>query len=262
VADPIPSDVDTLRAALAAEQQARRDAEARASGAEAMVAHLKLLIAKMRRDRFGASAERGRKLLDQLEMQLEELETAATEDEVAADTAPVVQIKAILAQRIACLSEVRSKPIRLLPQMAGRSANPLLILAADPLLTLAISFASFVLFGYLLVLFTVPEYSRMYPNDSFPEVFDPLIENLTWFWEPTAKEYTEYIPILCSTLLTTVWTILFFVSTTLLKILLPLQRFTAWFFDVEKRPLQAVGVVSGALVMIGTGFWSLIRTVI
>jgi transposase len=70
------------------EQQARREAEARASGAEAMVAHLKLLIAKMKRDRFGASAERGRKLLDQLEMQLEELETAATEDEVAANAAP------------------------------------------------------------------------------------------------------------------------------------------------------------------------------
>ena len=54
-----------------------------------MVAHLKLLIAKMKRDRFGASAERGRKLLDQLEMQLEELETAAAEDEAAAaDAAP------------------------------------------------------------------------------------------------------------------------------------------------------------------------------
>lgn len=86
--DPIPPDTEALRAALAAEQQARREAEARASGAEAMVAHLKLLIAKMKRDRFGASAERGRKLLDQLEMQLEELETAATEDEaVAANTA-------------------------------------------------------------------------------------------------------------------------------------------------------------------------------
>ena len=42
-----------------------------------MIAHLKLLIAKLRRDRFGASAERGRKLLDQLELQLEELETDA-----------------------------------------------------------------------------------------------------------------------------------------------------------------------------------------
>src|SRR6201993_5521831 len=79
-----PNEIDALRAALAAERAARQLAEARASGTEAMVAHLKLLIAKMKRDRFGASAERGRKLLDQLEMQLEELETAAAEDEVAA----------------------------------------------------------------------------------------------------------------------------------------------------------------------------------
>lgn len=77
----VPDDLAALRAALVAEQAARREAEARASGAEAMVAHLKLLIAKLRHERFGASSERGRKLLDQLELQLEELETAAAEDE-------------------------------------------------------------------------------------------------------------------------------------------------------------------------------------
>ncbi len=37
------------------------------SGAGAMVAHLKLLIAKLKHDRFGTPSERGRKLLDQLE---------------------------------------------------------------------------------------------------------------------------------------------------------------------------------------------------
>jgi hypothetical protein len=52
----VPDDIGALRAALAAEQQARREAEARASGAEAMVAHLKLMIAKLRHDRFGASS--------------------------------------------------------------------------------------------------------------------------------------------------------------------------------------------------------------
>jgi transposase len=103
VPDPIPSDTESLRAALAAEQQARREAEARASGAEAMVAHLKLLIAKMKRDRFGASAERGRKLLDQLEMQLEELETAATEDEVAANAT---------ADKTTVRPFTRAKPVR------------------------------------------------------------------------------------------------------------------------------------------------------
>ena len=88
--DPVPDNIEALRAALlheraalAAEQLARREAEAPASGAEAIVAHLKLLIAKLRHDRFGASSERGRKLLDQLELQPEELEATAAEDEAA-----------------------------------------------------------------------------------------------------------------------------------------------------------------------------------
>jgi transposase len=52
-----------------------------------MVAYLKLLIAKMKRERFGQSAERGRQLLDQLELQLEELDTKASEDKLAAEPA-------------------------------------------------------------------------------------------------------------------------------------------------------------------------------
>jgi len=84
-ANTVPDDISQLRAALAAEQLARREAEARASGAEAMVAHLKLLIAPLKHDRFGASSERDRKLLDQLELQLEELEAAAAADEAALD---------------------------------------------------------------------------------------------------------------------------------------------------------------------------------
>jgi transposase len=98
--ETLPDDVDALKAALLAERAARREFEARASGAEAMVAHLKLLIAKMKRDCFGASAERGRKLLDQLEMQLEELETAAAEDEgAAAITAPTTVVRPLTRAR-------------------------------------------------------------------------------------------------------------------------------------------------------------------
>jgi transposase len=82
--EPVPDDIDWLKAALAAERAARQEAEVRASGAEAMVAHLKLLIARMKRDRFGQSAERGRQL-DQLELQLEELEASASEDQAAAE---------------------------------------------------------------------------------------------------------------------------------------------------------------------------------
>jgi transposase len=85
--DTPPDHIAALRAALAAEQLARREAEARASGAEAMVAHLKLLIARLKRDKYGASSERGRKLIDQLELELGELVAAASEDATKADKA-------------------------------------------------------------------------------------------------------------------------------------------------------------------------------
>ena len=80
---PAIDDVATLRAALLAEQAARRVAEQRASGTEAIIAHLKLVIAQ-RHDRFGASSGGGRKLLDQVKLQVEEAEATATEDDTAA----------------------------------------------------------------------------------------------------------------------------------------------------------------------------------
>jgi transposase len=76
--------IAALTAALAAERQARQEAEARASGAEALVAYYKLQIAKLRREQYGQSSERSRKLLDQLELQLEEAAASAAEDEIAA----------------------------------------------------------------------------------------------------------------------------------------------------------------------------------
>jgi len=62
-----------------------------------------------------------------------------------------------------------------------------------------------------------------------------------------------------STLFTSVWTSLILLSTTVIKLLSPIHHFTAWFFDVDKLPVQAIGIVSGALVMIGAGVWSLVR---
>ena len=45
--EPFPDDIDALRAALVVERTARHEAEARAAGAEAMIAHLKLMIARL-----------------------------------------------------------------------------------------------------------------------------------------------------------------------------------------------------------------------
>ena len=58
------------------------------SSADAMIARQKLEIEKLRRELFGARSERKARLLDQLEMQLEDFEANATADEVAAQQAP------------------------------------------------------------------------------------------------------------------------------------------------------------------------------
>src|SRR6204780_3987251 len=101
----LPDDVATLKAALLAAQTALEEACARAAGAEAMVAHLRLMIAKLRRDQFGQSSERGRKLLDQLELQLEEAEASATEDAAAADATAKPETSVVK-------SFERKKPVR------------------------------------------------------------------------------------------------------------------------------------------------------
>lgn len=61
-----------------------------------------------------------------------------------------------------------------------------------------------------------------------------------------------------STLVTSIWTTLIVVSTGVIRSIVPLQRFTAWFFDVERRPLQAIGIVSGALIMTGSLVWTVL----
>jgi len=79
---------------ILAERTARLEAEAVAARAtavnastDALIAHLKLNIEKLRRELYGSRSERKARLLDQLEMQLEDLEAAATEDELAAEKA-------------------------------------------------------------------------------------------------------------------------------------------------------------------------------
>jgi transposase len=99
--DSEPDEIESLKRLLVTERAARFVAEqnamraeaeaafaaARVSGAEAMIAHLKLAIEKMRRELFGSRSERGHKLLDQMEFELEDLEATAAQDEAAAEMA-------------------------------------------------------------------------------------------------------------------------------------------------------------------------------
>ena len=88
------SDVEALEAALAASQ-------ARVSAAEAQIAFLKLMIEKLRRALYGQRSERKERLLDQLELALDDLTADASEDDLAAEkaTAATTEVKGFVRRK-------------------------------------------------------------------------------------------------------------------------------------------------------------------
>src|ERR1700716_4033720 len=97
--EAFPSDIEALKAALVtarderiaeAAKAAQAEAElavarAKASHDQALIAHQQLRIEKLTRQLYGPRSERTSRLLDQIELQFEELESSATEDEIAAE---------------------------------------------------------------------------------------------------------------------------------------------------------------------------------
>lgn len=77
-------------------------AKAMASDDKALIAHQALRIAKLERQIYGPRTERGARLSDQMELELEELEASATEDEIAAEIA--------LAKTTSVAAFVRKRP--------------------------------------------------------------------------------------------------------------------------------------------------------
>ena len=80
-------DNETLNAALVVACAEAVAALAQCSHGQALIAYLKLEIAKLPRDGFGSRSERSARLLDQMELQMEVLLASATEDELAAEIA-------------------------------------------------------------------------------------------------------------------------------------------------------------------------------
>lgn len=63
------------------------EAEAKLANAHARESAIEALIAKLKREQYGPSAERSRRPLDHMELQLEELEADAAEDDLIAEEA-------------------------------------------------------------------------------------------------------------------------------------------------------------------------------
>jgi transposase len=81
-ADPLPDDTEALKAALI-------ETRAKLVGATALIEHLQLVIAKMKREKFGPRSERSQRLIEQMELELEELSATAAEDETQTETTRV-----------------------------------------------------------------------------------------------------------------------------------------------------------------------------
>src|SRR3954451_15265268 len=101
--ESLPSDLAAATAMILAERAARVEAEALAAravaigtGTEALIARLRLEIEKLRRELYGSRSERKARLLEQMELQLEDLEADSTEDELAAEKA-AAQTQAVRA---------------------------------------------------------------------------------------------------------------------------------------------------------------------
>jgi transposase len=103
----LPDDIDALKAALiaarteaAAEKACAVAAVAELAQGRALIAHLNLEIEKLRRTIYGSRSERTARLLDQLELQLEEAEADAAEDELAAEhTKPSTTVRSFARKR-------------------------------------------------------------------------------------------------------------------------------------------------------------------
>jgi len=90
--ESLPSDLVAAHAMILAERAARLEAEAKLANARAeaaLITYYKLEIEKLRRQLYGTRSERKVRLLEQMELALEELETTATEEELAAAKAAV-----------------------------------------------------------------------------------------------------------------------------------------------------------------------------
>ena len=85
----LPDDIAALKALLIA-------ANLRAKDLDAEIERLKLMLAKMRHDKFGASSERTSVLMDQLELQLDELVARRAQenasDEMAVAGSPLFHV--------------------------------------------------------------------------------------------------------------------------------------------------------------------------
>jgi transposase len=87
--DPLPKDLAAAHAMILAQREMLTIARSEVTVGRLEIERLKLMLAKARREQFGQSSERGKQLIEQLELAIEDLEETQAEVESKAEmTAP------------------------------------------------------------------------------------------------------------------------------------------------------------------------------
>ena len=85
--DPLPADLAAAHAMILAQREQLTLAKSEVTTGRLEIERLKLMLAKARREQFGQSSERGRLLVEQLELAIEDLEETQGEQETKAEIA-------------------------------------------------------------------------------------------------------------------------------------------------------------------------------
>jgi transposase len=85
--DPLPADLAAAHAMILAQREQLTLAKSEVTVGRLEIERLKLMLAKARREQFGQSSERGKLLVEQLELAIEDLEVTQAEQEAKAEIA-------------------------------------------------------------------------------------------------------------------------------------------------------------------------------
>jgi transposase len=85
--DPLPTDLAAAHAMILAQREMLAEARREAKVWALEIERLKLMLARARREKFGQSSERGKQLIEQLELAIADLEEAQAEEETKAEIA-------------------------------------------------------------------------------------------------------------------------------------------------------------------------------
>ena len=111
--DPLPADLAAAHAMILAQRELLTLAKSEVTVGRLEIERLKLMLAKARREQFGQSSERGKLLVEQLELAIEDLEETQAEQEA----------KAEIAAPEAAKQKRRAKPAAASTSPAGQSAG-------------------------------------------------------------------------------------------------------------------------------------------